>query len=51
LLDALRDRAHPRAARRDRRHPAQRLQTLDESVRVAVNVAVEAGEGHKRVTE
>jgi hypothetical protein len=46
LLDALGQRAHPRPARRHRRHPAERLQALHEGVRVAVNIAVEARERH-----
>ena len=51
LLDRLRDGTHSRAARRDRRHPTERLQALCERARVAVNIAIEARERHKRQSD
>ena len=51
LLDLLGHGAHPRPARRHRRHATQVLQPLGERARVPVNVSVEARERHMPLGE
>src|SRR5205085_6560167 len=46
LFDLLRHRAHPRPARRHRRHATQSLQPLDESGSMTINVTIKLGNSH-----